>query len=137
MKRTSFLEMAMSMAIESSKRSEDPYKKVGCVILNKEGRILSIGYNGLSPKQKINNLFWVDRDKRRKYIIHAETNALSCISRYDNPYILVSTLLPCAACASNIASYGIKKVFYKEDYDKDESAKEIFKFYKIKLCKKN
>lgn len=126
-------------AIETAKiwaqRSEDVYKKVGCAVLNREGRLISVGYNGLSPNQKTKNSFWGDREKRRKYIIHAEMNALSCISRADKPYLLASTLLPCSACAINIASYGIKKVLYLEDYHLDQGAMEIFSFYKIKLIK--
>lgn len=135
--RIDFITLAMKTAEVASLRSEDPYKKVGCSILNKEGRIISMGYNGLQPKQKIKQKFWADRDNRRKYIIHAETNALSSITRYDNPYLLASTLLPCASCAINIASYKIKEVVYLEDYHKDSSAIDIFKFYKIKLIKYN
>lgn len=135
--RISFEEMAIKFALNASYRSEDPYKKVGCAILNKEGRLLSIGYNGLQPKQKINKKFWENRDERRRFVIHAETNALSCISRYENPYLLASTLLPCQSCAINIVSHGIKRILYLEDYDLDSSAKEIFNFYKINLIKYN
>jgi len=133
MNRISFEKMAMELAIAASKRSEDPYKKVGCSILDKEGRVMSIGYNGLQPKQKITDSFWEDRAARRKYIIHAETNALSYIKRSEFPHLLASTLLPCACCAMNIASYGIKKVIFLEDYDLDQEAKIIFSFYNIKL----
>jgi dCMP deaminase len=66
-------------------------------------------------------------------MIHAEVNALSCISRYDNPYLIATTLLPCTACAINIAANGLKKVIYIEDYKRDLSALDIFKFYKIKV----
>lgn len=133
--RISFQEMAIKFALDASLRSEDPHKKVGCCILNKEGRVLSIGYNGLVSKYQANENFWDDRDQRRKYVIHAEINALSCISRYEDPYFLASTLLPCSSCAINIASYGIKEVLYIEEYIKDELAKEIFDFYSIKLVK--
>jgi dCMP deaminase len=137
MKRISFEKMAMNFAIQAAQRSEDLYKKVGACILNKDGRILSIGYNGLLPKQKLPKSFWDNRDSRRAYMIHAETNALSCITRYDNPFLLASTLLPCSSCATNIASYGIKKIIYIEDYAKDKSAIDIFKFYNIQLFRYN
>lgn len=137
MKKYTFDNLAIDFAIQASKKSEDPYKKVGCSIMNKEGRLLSVGYNGLQPKQKINKNFWQDREKRRGLVIHAETNALSCITRYDNPYLLASTLLPCSCCAINIASYGIKNVLYIEEYHLDQKAYEIFNFYKIKLIKFN
>ena len=135
--RISFEEMAIKVASVVKDRSEDPYKKVGVCVLNKEGRILSVGYNGLLSKQQISNDFWEDRDERRKYIIHAETNALACITRYDEPYILASTLLPCANCAINICSHGIKHVYYTEEYHKDQLAYEIFDFYKVSLKKLN
>ena len=135
MKRISFEQLAMNVANECSKRSEDLHKKVGCCILNKDGRILSTGYNGLLPKVNMSKRFWLNRDLRRKYIIHAEINALSRIKIEDEPYILASTLLPCSTCALNIASYGIKKVIYKEEYHNDKGCIDIFNFYKIQLIK--
>lgn len=131
----SIQDLAIDIALSAAKRSEDPYKKVGCSIFNEYKRLLSIGYNGLCPGQQIDSDFWANREERRKYIIHAEINALSCISRYDNPYLLASTLLPCCNCAINIASYGIKKVFYVEEYEKDKTAYDIFKFHNIQLIK--
>lgn len=135
MTRISFEKFAMELAVTASARSEDPYKKVGCSILNKDGRLLSIGYNGLLSKHIVDENFWKDRDARRNYVIHAETNALSCVSRYDNPYLLASTLLPCSCCAINIASYGIKNVLYIDDYNRDKEAINIFRFYNINLLK--
>jgi dCMP deaminase len=135
MNRMSFEDMAMNLAVVVSHRSEDPYQKVGVCILDKNRRVLSLGYNGIRPKDERGDDFWNDRDNRRKYIIHAETNALSCITRYDNPYILASTLLPCSCCAINIASYGIQKVIYLQDYKNDQSAYEILKFHNVELKK--
>lgn len=137
LKKYTFNDLAISFAIQASKKSEDLYKKVGCSIINKEGRLLSIGYNGVQPKQVLGKTFWSDRDKRRKYIIHAETNALSCITRYDKPYLLACTLLPCSNCATNIAANGIKEVLYIDEYTPDKNAHDIFNFYKIKLTKFN
>ena len=133
--RISFIEAAIQTAKIWSSRSEDPHKKVGVCILNKDGRVLSVGYNGLLPKFNINKDFFSDRDNRRKYMIHAEINALSLVKRGDQPHLLASTLLPCSNCATNIVAYGVKSVVYSEEYDKDTTAKEIFKFYNIELIK--
>jgi dCMP deaminase len=133
MSRISFEEMALNIAYECAKRSEDLHRKVGCCILNQDGRILSTGYNGLLPKIDKDNKFWQDRDYRRNFIIHAEINALSRISRDQNPYLIATTLLPCKSCALNIIAYGIKKIVYKENYEFDETAKDIFNFYNIEL----
>lgn len=137
MSRISFEDLAVKFALSASERSEDPFKKVGCCILNKEGRVLSIGYNGLTSKKIAEDNFWSDRDHRRLYMIHAETNALSCISRYEEPYVIACTMLPCSCCAINIASYNIKRVIYIEDYINDQKALDIFKFYNIDLMKYN
>lgn len=135
--RISFHDLSIEIAKAASLRSEDQHKKVGCAILNHEGRLLSIGYNGLLPKHNEPETFWSNRDLRRDYVIHAETNALSCITRYDNPYLLATTLMPCSSCAINIVSYGIKKILYVEDYERDQNAKNIFKFYNIELIHYN
>ena len=129
------MEAAIETARIWSNRSEDPYKKVGVCILNKDGRVLSVGYNGLLSKFNINEDFFSDRDNRRKYMIHAEINALSLVKRGDQPHLLASTLLPCSNCATNIVAYGVKSVVYSEEYEKDSNAKEIFKFYNIELIK--
>ena len=133
--RISFIEAAIETARIWSSRSEDPYKKVGVCILNKDGRVLSVGYNGLLSKFNINQDFFSNRDNRRKYMIHAEINALSLVKRGDQPHLLASTLLPCSSCATNIVAYCVKSVVYSEEYEKDSTAKEIFKFYNIELIK--
>jgi len=133
--KSKFIHMAKNIAEQIAKTSEDPYRKVGAVVLNEDGRILSTGYNGLIQNKQVNHIFWKNRDKRRSYMIHAEANALSCISRYTNPYLMYVTLLPCGYCANLIACYGIKHVVYLEEYEKDCSSKDIFKFYNIKYNK--
>jgi dCMP deaminase len=127
--RKSFIECAMDTARVWSQRSEDPYKKVGCCILNSDGRVLSVGYNGLPSKFEPAPDFWENRDYRRKFMIHAEINALSLIKKANKPYLLATTLLPCASCATSIISYGIKNIVYEENYIPDQNALDIFKYY--------
>lgn len=135
--RPSFAETALATAKVWSSRSEDIYQKVGTCIINKYGRVLSVGYNGLTEKLTKDISFWQDRDNRRNYVIHAEMNALALINKQEEPWLIAVNLLPCSHCAINIACYGIKNVVYSEDYDRDEKAKDIFKFYEINLTKIN
>lgn len=134
MSRISFEEMALEIALIASRRSEDPHKKVGACVLDKNGRVLGVGYNGIRKKQIKSDEFWSDRENRRKYIIHAEVNALSSVDT-SKTYLLAVTLLPCSSCANFIASHNIERVIYLEDYDKDSQSKEIFKFHNIELIK--
>ena len=126
--------MAMQIAIVASRRSEDPHKKVGSCVLDSKGRVLGVGYNGIRSGESKDEKFWLDRDNRRKYIIHAEVNALSNVD-ITKAGLLAVTLLPCSSCANLIASSNISKVLYIEEYDKDIQSKEIFEFHKIKLIK--
>lgn len=134
MNRISFEQMAMEIAVIASKRSEDPHKKVGACVLDKYGRVLGVGYNGIRAGHSKGEDFWSDRDNRRNYIIHAEVNALANVNIHKASLLAV-TLLPCPSCANIIASHHISKVLYLEDYDRDSTSKDVFKFHNIDLIK--
>jgi dCMP deaminase len=134
-KRLDWDEYALSLAKTALLRSEDPYQQVGACALNKEHMVLALGYNGLATGKTIEgDWFWGNRDHRRPYMVHAETNCLS-LCRKGEVKLLAVTLLPCSYCATMIASYGIPKVVYEEEYKRDTEAHEIFKFYNIELKK--
>ena len=132
--RIDWYEYAMLLAFAAAKRSEDPYRKVGACALNKDKMVVGLGYNGLASGKEVSPRFWDDRDKRRKYMIHAETNCLSLCKKGDVELLAV-TLLPCSYCATMIASYGVKEILYHEEYENDQDAKEIFTFYNIDLLR--
>jgi len=132
--RNTWEEYALQLATVASNRSIDPYKKVGACGLDFENRVLGVAYNGLAPGKDVEPSFWLDRDERRKYMMHAEVNLLSDFKR-GNCKILACTLLPCSACATMIAAYGIKKVVYSEVYARDTNALDIFNFYNITCVK--
>jgi len=134
--RISFEDMAIQIAMVASKRSEDHFKKVGACVLDDRGHVLGVGYNGLRRGHNQNLKFWQNRDDRRKYIIHAEVNALANVDPKEAKLLAV-TLCPCSNCANIIAAYNIDKVIYIEDYERDPETKKIFKFHKIKLVKYN
>lgn len=127
--RIPFNQYALYLAKIAALRSEDPDTQVGCCILNKDNRILSLGYNGLLPG-KAYDKSWT-RDDKLRYMIHAEQNALSMIHRYDNPHTIACTISPCGACAREIASYGIKNVLYMKEYHRCDMFKDIFDEFDI------
>ena len=132
--RIDWYEYAMLLAFAAAKRSEDPYRKVGACALNKDKMVVGMGYNGLASGTNVPAQFWGNRDGRRKFMIHAETNCLSLCKKGEVD-ILAVTLLPCSYCATMIASYGVKEVLYHEEYENDQSAKDIFNFYNIEMLK--
>lgn len=137
MPRPSFQEHAFNLARIAAMRSEDYYRKVGACALDFNNRVLGVAYNGLAPNMNVSLEFLKDRDYRRKFFIHAETNlfCLHNIKRGECKTIAV-TCFPCTDCAKNIAAYGVKEVVYGEDYSTDNNAAlEIFKFYGINVIK--
>ena len=129
MNRLSWEEYALNLAFAASKRSEDPYVKVGACALRFDNSVASVGYNGAPQGIEID---WSDREKRRKFVLHGEQNCL----KYTLPNecrLIAVTLLPCCSCFNLIASYKIPLVVYSDIYDKDDSAFELAKKFNIEL----
>ena len=128
--RISWEEYALKIAEAAALRSEDPFRKVGACVLDHRNRVTAVGYNGLAPGKDVDPSFWLDRDKRLPFMLHAEINALSLIANSECQ-LIACTLMPCPACATAIAAHGIKKVVYRDKYDRNQDALEIFDFYGI------
>ena len=92
--------------------------KVGACVV-KDHRIISIGYNGM-PAGWDNTC--EEDGKTKEEVIHAEANAIIKLARDGeggNDASLFCTHAPCIQCAKLIAGTGIKKVYYREQYRKD------------------
>ena len=122
---------ALELAQVASTMSEDPYKKVGAVAMRPDNSIAAVSYNGAPPNVEID---WSNRDERRVYVIHAETNLLRFIKPHECDRVAL-TLSPCVDCLKNMAAYGIKTIMYEEKYDKCDYnlVEKIAKLYKINL----
>ncbi|HAR20265.1 MAG TPA: deoxycytidylate deaminase [Cytophagales bacterium] len=125
----SWEEYAMALAGVAALKSKDPYVKVGCCLLRHDNTIASLGYNGFPSGVEED---WSDRDERRKYVNHSEQNALRFV-KPNECYLAAVTLLPCNDCLKSLASYGIKKVIYREVYDKDDSSLTLANKFGIEL----
>ena len=116
-------EYFMGLAILSSKRSKDPNTQVGACIVDKNNKILSMGYNGTPIGMDDDNMPW-NRDgnfldTKYAYVCHAELNAiLNYRGNLEGSKIYVY-LFPCNECAKAIIQAGIKEVIYACDKYKD------------------
>ena len=131
-KRIDWDSYALKLAEVAALRSEDPFVQVGACALDVDNRVLGVAYNGLAPGKIVTDVFWSDRDGRRPYILHAETNLLSLFKR-NEAHTVACTLMPCSSCATHIVAHGVKRVIYKDVYSKDQKALDIFKFYDIEV----
>ena len=117
----------MSMAYLVSMKSKDPSTKVGCVIVDRENNLRSIGFNG--PPRDID-----DSDPRifqrpYKYLVweHGERNAIYNAERTQTPVrggTLYINWMPCADCARAILQVDLSKVIiHKQGQQAQEMAR--------------
>lgn len=126
-KRVAIDDYAMMLALVASLRSEDPFRKVGAVALDKDKYVLGLAYNGLKAGVKVKTTFWKDRDARRKFMIHAEQN-LCALFRRGTVHTVAVTTCPCQSCATLLVAHGVKRVLFGEPYA-DSDGEVIFKNY--------
>lgn len=129
--RLTIPEYAMALAHVASLRSEDPFRKVGAVAIDFDNRVIGTAYNGLAPGYDATPEFWADRDARRKFMLHAEVNLCSLFTR-GNVRLVACTTKPCTSCMQMLCAYGVKEVYFREDYPGSE-ADAIAERYGIRL----
>lgn len=135
MKRPSWDEYFLKVAMLVSERATCPRMHCGCVLV-KDRQILSTGYNGSIPGDdhcEESGCMIVDNHCVRT--IHAEMNAiLQCSSHgiSTNNSIAYVTNMPCTNCAKALITAGIKQVVIFSDYH-DTLAEQFFQKANIKI----
>lgn len=139
MSRPSWIDYFLGLAKIVSCRSHDIHTKHGCVITDKNNRILGVGYNGF-PKGLEDNLLPKSRPEKYSWMVHSERNALAnCVVRPDGGTAYVTGQC-CNDCIIALHQEGIDTVYMIDDHGSklfDENAKKIFdtfvKMSKIKI----
>ncbi|XP_047538927.1 deoxycytidylate deaminase [Vanessa atalanta] len=114
-------EYFMAIAFLAAKRSKDPSYQVGACVVNKENKILGIGYNGFPIGCKDDDFPWGKNtpsplDSKFLYVCHAEMNAILNKNSADlNNCTIYVSLFPCNECAKIIIQSGIREVVYLSD----------------------
>jgi dCMP deaminase len=134
-------EYFMSIALVAALKSNDPNTHVGACIIDRNNKLVSIGYNKLPDwfydrECDLEELNSKDRSKYF-YVNHAEMEAVlnlgNSIGYGGTMYI---THFPCNDCAKIIAKNGIGQiVYYREEHnyqmDCSIAARNIFKYANI------
>lgn len=119
--------------------SKDPRTKVGAVLVGNKGQIISQGYNGFPRKIEDTEERLHDRTLKRKFVIHAEMNAIyNAIfngSSTEGATIYVTGLPCCHECAKGIIQTGITRVVMDSHPDEspepwDESGKLALEMFR-------
>ena len=113
-------EYFMGIALLSAQRSKDPNTRVGACIVNREKKIVGVGYNGFPTGCSDEKLPWSREgeflETEYPYICHAELNAiLNSISRDLSGATVYVALFPCNECAKAIIQSGINEIVYLSD----------------------
>lgn len=113
-------EYFMGIALLSAQRSKDPSTQVGACIVNKDKKIIGIGYNGFPIGCSDDELPWEREgqyvETKYAYVCHAELNAiLNSMGKDLKDCAIYVGLFPCNECAKAIIQSGIKEVVYLED----------------------
>lgn len=124
-------EYALELATVAAKKSKDPWRQVGACLLRHDNTVAGIGFNGYPAGMRED---WQDRDNRRLFVVHAEQNALRYVKPEECAVIAV-TLLPCNDCLKAIASHGIKRVVYRDIYDRDITSISLAMKFGIELIR--
>lgn len=125
-------EYFMGIAQLSALRSKDPSTQVGACIVDRDHKVVSIGYNGMPRGVDDNQLPWGHGEglaSKYLYVCHAEFNAIlnTRDGAHLNGCILYVTLFPCNECAKAIIQVGIKEVVYLSDKYADGTIYEASK----------
>ena len=128
--RKSWNEYFMEITEMVASRSTCDRAFVGCVLVNKDHRIVSTGYNGsVAGNPHCSEVGHTMRDGHCIATIHAEMNALLYCAKEGLPvkgcpaYV---THFPCLNCSKALIQAGIEKIYYKNAYRVDDYALDLF-----------
>ena len=118
----------LGLAKVVSQRSHDIHTQHGCVITDKNNRVLGVGYNGY-PRGLIDDQLPKNRPDKYPWMVHSERNALSnCVVIPDNGIAYVTGQC-CNDCIIALWQEGIKTVYMIDDHGThlfNEEAKKRF-----------
>jgi len=129
--RPNWTDYFLGLAKVVSQRSHDIHTQHGCVITDKQHRILGVGYNGF-PKGMDDSTLPTSRPEKYHWMIHAERNALSnCVIRPDNGTAYV-TGQSCNDCIMALWQEGITKVIMANSHGTklfDQEQQKLFDLF--------
>jgi dCMP deaminase len=126
--RPNWIDYFLGLAKVVSQRSHDIQTQHGCVIADRNNRILGVGYNGF-PRGLLDDNLPNTRPDKYPWMIHAERNALSnCVVRPDNGIAYVTGQC-CNDCIMALWQEGVNKVIMSKNHGThlfDEDAQKRF-----------
>ena len=113
-KQKSWDEYFMKIAETVAEKSKDPSSKMGCVIVDPDKRVVSLGYNGLIRGADEDKLTLSERPMKYRFVIHSEMNAILFARENLQGCTVYNRVATCDNCLKHCLQAGIKRFVYKE-----------------------
>jgi dCMP deaminase len=121
--RPTKIQYGIEIAKVVATRSECPRRRVGAVITDERGRILSTGYNGVAPGQTPctekacpGACLSSGEGLEVCHASHAEISALVALEKPFSAAILYVTTAPCKSCVKALLLTSIHTIYYAQPY---------------------
>ncbi len=113
-------EYFMGIALLAARRSKDPHTQVGACIVNRQNKIISVGYNGMPTGCSDDEFPWAREgdflETKYPYVCHAELNAILNNGGFNLADCLIYVpLFPCNECSKAIIQAGLREIIYISD----------------------
>ncbi len=113
-KQSEWDEYFMEIAEVVASRSKDPSSKMGCVIVDENKRVVSLGYNGMLQGADESKMTLSERPMKYYFAIHSEMNALIFAKRDLTGCTVYNRVATCENCLKYCLQAGITRFVYKE-----------------------
>lgn len=103
-----FMKIAETVAL----KSKDPSSKMGCVIVDKNKRVVSLGYNGLVQGADESKMTMTERPMKYYFATHSEMNAVLFAHQDLTGCTIYNRVATCDNCLKYCLQAGIKRFVY-------------------------
>ena len=112
-KQSDWDEYFLNIAAEVAKKSKDPSSQCGCVIVDKNHRVISVGYNGLIQGADESKLTLSERPMKYRFVVHSELNAILFAHQDLTGCTIYNNIATCDNCLKYSLQAGIKRFVYR------------------------
>ncbi len=105
-----FMKIAETVAL----KSKDPSSKMGCVIVDQNKRVVSVGFNGMIQSADESKMTLTERPMKYYFAIHSEMNALIYARQDLKGCTIYNRVATCENCLKYCLQAGIKRFVYRE-----------------------
>ena len=105
-----FMKIAETVAL----KSKDPSSKMGCVIVDPNKRVVSVGFNGMVQGADESKMTLSERPMKYYFAIHSEMNAVIYARQDLKGCTIYNRVATCENCLKYCLQAGIKRFVYSE-----------------------